>query len=145
MVIRDLNRRTRVLLAVLLALALLHGMLSCSVPAQEPMPSDLTKIPLDSVLGNGKPTLSEFGWRTCIPCKDMKPILEAVAAQYKGRLNVVIVEIYDHEDLSRRHSIRAIPTQIFFDKEGKEITRHEGYLSKEQIQTIIALKELIND
>jgi len=143
--IRDLNRRKCFLPGALVITALLIVMLSCSAPAEEPLPSDLTKIPLDSVLGNGNPTLSEFGWRTCIPCKAMKPILEAVAAQYKGRLNVVIVEVYDHEDLSRRHSIRAIPTQIFFDKDGKEITRHEGYLSKEQIQTIVSLKELIDD
>ncbi len=145
MAIRYLNRRTRFLLTALVGLALLPGMFSCSAPAEAPLPSDLTKISIDSVLGNGKPTLAEFGWRTCIPCKAMKTILEEVAAEYKGRLNVVIVEIYDHEDLSRRHSIRAIPTQIFFDGNGREITRHEGYLTKDQIQTIISLKELIND
>ncbi|MBN1691343.1 MAG: thioredoxin family protein [Dehalococcoidia bacterium] len=144
MEIRDLNRRKCFLPAALVIQALLIVMLSCTAPAEETLPSDLTKIPLDSVLGNGKPTLSEFGWRTCTPCKAMKPIMEEVAVQYKGRLNVVIVEIYEHDDLARRHSIRAIPTQIFFGKDGKELTRHEGYLSKERIQAILSLKELIN-
>ena len=34
---------------------------------------------------------------------------------------------------AKRFGIRAIPTQIFFDKEGKEVYRHEGFLSEEEI------------
>ena len=32
---------------------------------------------------------------TCIPCKQMKPILEQLAADYKDKLNVPIVEVYE--------------------------------------------------
>ena len=39
-------------------------------------------------LSNGKPTLAEFGRGTCIPCKQMKPILENLAVEYQDRLNV---------------------------------------------------------
>ena len=87
----------------------------------EPVSSDITKIPLDSVLGKGKPTVADFGWRDCIPCKAIKPILEALAIEYKDRLNVLIVEVYDpvQEKIVVRHNIKSIPTQIFFDKNGK--------------------------
>ncbi|MFC1983873.1 thioredoxin family protein [Chloroflexota bacterium] len=103
-------------------------------------PPDLASISLTQVLGNGKPTLAEFGSSTCIPCKEMKPILEELAKEYKEKLNVVIVEVYDHMDLTRQYQIMTIPTQIFFDSNGKEIARHIGFWAKEEI--IAQLKKM---
>lgn len=116
---------------VLLILCLLIvGLLYACGDSEE---SRLAKIPLEQVLANGKPTLAEFGWRECIPCKDMRPILEDLDKEYKGNLNVVIVEIPLHEDLADKYDIRVMPVQIFFDSNGKEVARHMGFLSKEQI------------
>ena len=94
---------------------------------------DLASIRLEDCLANGKPTLAEFGWRECIPCKKMKPVLEELAVEYGDRLNVVIVEVYEHTDLTRQHEILTIPTQIVFDRSGEEITRHIGYWDKGRI------------
>ncbi len=65
----------------------------------------------------------------------MKPILEELAVEYKDKVNVVIVEVYDHMDLTEQFRIMAIPTQVFFDKDGKEVTRHIGFCPREQIVT----------
>jgi len=94
---------------------------------------DLTKIPLDQVLNNGKPTLADFGWRDCEPCKKMKIVLESLASKYRGKMNVVIIEAYNHTDLMNRYDIKAIPVQIIFDSSGQEITRHTGFWSEEDI------------
>ena len=96
--------------------------------------------PLGQALSSGKPTLAEFGRGICIPCKMMKPILEALAVEYKDKLNVVIVEIDEHRDLTKQHGIMAIPTQIFFDSSGQEVTRHMGFWAKEEI--IAQLKKM---
>ena len=138
MVIKGVNCCRNYLPIIFIGLLLIPGIMSCSPPADEVLPSDITKIPLDRVLGKGKPTLAEFGWRTCIPCKAMKPILEELAVEYKDEVNVIIVEVYDHEDLSRRYGIKGIPTQIFFDKDGKEVARHAGYIAKEDILTLFS-------
>jgi thioredoxin 1 len=91
---------------------------------------------MESLLSySGKPTLAEFGWRTCIPCKQMKPILEELAVEYQDKLNVVIVEVYEHEEMTRQYGIMAIPTQIIFDRNGKELTRHIGFWAKKEIVT----------
>jgi len=95
--------------------------------------SGLTSMPLEQALANGLPTLAEFGRGICIPCKAMKPILEELANEYSGKLNVVIVEIDDHMGQAREHGIMAIPTQIFFDNNGREITRHVGFYAKADI------------
>ena len=95
--------------------------------------SYLAEIPLESVLGNGKPTLAEFGWRKCIPCKEMRPILEELDGEYKGKVNIVIIEIPFHEDLAEKYGIKVMPVQILFDNTGEEVDRHAGFLPKTQI------------
>ncbi|GAI00690.1 unnamed protein product, partial [marine sediment metagenome] len=65
---------------------------------------------------------------------------EELVKEYEGKLNVVIVEVYEQMDLTRQYGIMAIPTQIVFDSEGQEITRHIGFWSKEEI--IAQLKKM---
>ncbi len=145
-----MNKALPLVLAIFVALLLVTAACSgCNTAAnQSPTthiqdtgsPPDLALIPLTQVLGNGKPTLAEFGRGTCIPCKQMKPILEELAIEYEGELNVVIIEVYEQLDLAREYQIMAIPTQIFFDSSGKEITRHIGFWAKEEI--IAQLKKM---
>jgi FKBP-type peptidyl-prolyl cis-trans isomerase 2 len=94
---------------------------------------DLASVPLGQALSNGKPTLAEFGSSTCVPCKQMKPILEKLAVEYEGKLNVVIVEVYEQMELTQQYGIMAIPTQIVFGSSGKEVTRHIGLWPREEI------------
>jgi len=112
------------------------------IGASQPSPTglDLASIPLEQALSSGLPTLSEFGRGICVPCKAMKPILGELATEYEGKLNVVIVEIDDHMDQAQEYGIMAIPTQIFFDSSGQEITRHMGFYAKDDI--IAQLKKM---
>ena len=128
-------KMARLILLLIPILLTFSMVLSCQ--SSEP---DLASMPLERVLSNGEPTLAEFGRGVCVPCKAMKPILEELSVEYKGRLNVVIVEIDDHLDLTRQYGIMAIPTQIFFDSSGKEITRHMGFWPKAEI--IAQLKKM---
>jgi thioredoxin 1 len=98
--------------------------------------------PLDRVLGKGSPVLADFGRGVCVPCKKMKPILEEVKREYESRAHVLIVETSKHRALTRQYRIRLIPTQIFFDREGNEHYRHEGFMPKEEI--VARLDELLN-
>lgn len=96
--------------------------------------------PLDRVLGKGKPVLADFGRGVCIPCKKMKPILEELKKEYQGRVHVFIIEIDPYRALTRKHRVRLIPTQIFFDSGGDEYYRHEGFMSKKDI--VATLREM---
>lgn len=100
-----------------------------------PSQQSLTSITLPQALVNGKPTLAEFGRGTCIPCQQMKPILEDLAIKYQDKLNVSIVSIDEYEDLTDSYKVMAIPTQIIFDSNGKEVFRHIGFWAKDQIIT----------
>jgi thioredoxin 1 len=130
------NHRQKVMLKVLLLLACalpLCAGTGCSSFTDLFSEKDLTKIPLDQLLNNGKPTLADFGWRDCEPCKKMKIVLGSLESKYRGRLNVVIVEAYNHRDLMDKYDINAIPVQILFDGSGRELIRHTGFWSEEDI------------
>jgi thioredoxin 1 len=65
----------------------------------------------------------------------MAPILEALTVEYKGVFDVEFIDVWQAEnrEKAKAHGIQMIPTQIFFDAAGKELWRHEGYFSKEDI------------
>lgn len=98
------------------------------------------KNPLDVALKSRKPTVLDLGAGYCVPCKMMKPIFAELEKECKGKANIILLEISGYRELARKYRVRVIPTQIFFDKDGKEYWRHEGFLSKDKI--VEKLKEL---
>jgi len=124
-------------------------LIGCSaLPEAEPLNSDgnsgssqsLVTTDLKTALANGKPTVAEFGSTTCIPCKEMQPILESLSIQYKNKVNIVFVDVYENSDLAGYYMVRAIPTQIFFDKNGQPVTSHIGFFPESEI--IVQLENL---
>ena len=75
----------------------------------------------------------DLGAKSCIPCKMMAPIITKLEKKYDGRAAIVFIDVWKNRDQAKRFRIRAIPTQIFFDKEGKEIFRHVGFMSEKAI------------
>lgn len=80
------------------------------------------------------PTLVDLGKGTCIPCKKMKPILEELTVEYEGRAIVKVIDLRYEPQAARQYGIRLIPTQIFYDADGKEVFRHEGFMDKLSIK-----------
>ena len=78
-------------------------------------------------LASGKPTVIDLGARTCISCKKMAPILEDLAGTYRGRANVLFIDVREDAEAAKRFGIQMIPTQIYFDGSGKEIKRVIGF------------------
>jgi len=79
------------------------------------------------------PRLLELGSVSCIPCKKMKPILDELEVEYDGLMNVEFIDVWKDTSAGKKYEIDLIPTQIFFDADGKELFRHEGFFSKESI------------
>ena len=85
-------------------------------------------------------TMVDFGAHTCIPCKMMEPILEKLTRQYTGRAAIVFIDVWQDVGAADQFGISTIPTQVFFDKEGKEVYRHQGFLAEKAI--VAKLKEM---
>lgn len=81
----------------------------------------------------GMVTMVDLGAHSCIPCKMMAPILEELEKEYKGKVAIIFIDVWQNEDEGKRFAVRMIPTQIFFDRSGKEVYRHTGFLEKQTI------------
>jgi thioredoxin 1 len=81
----------------------------------------------------GMVTMVDLGARSCIPCKMMAPILDELEKRYQGKAVVIFIDVWQDEDAGKRFGVRAIPTQIFYDRKGKEVSRHTGFMEKQAI------------
>lgn len=89
---------------------------------------------VDKARRSGKPTLVDFGATGCKPCDMMTPILVSLKRKYAGRLNVLFVHVQEEQILATRYGVKGIPVQVFFDKAGREVFRHEGFFPQGQIE-----------
>jgi thioredoxin 1 len=81
----------------------------------------------------GMVTMVDLGAHSCIPCKMMAPILQKLEKKYQGKAAIVFVDVWKDKEPAHKFGVRAIPTQIFFDKGGNEVYRHEGFMSENAI------------
>ncbi len=88
---------------------------------------------IKAALSSGRPSVVDFGARSCIPCKQMAPILEELNRELRGKANVLFNDVWKDDTLARGYRIQMIPTQIFFNAKGKEVKRHMGYMEKAEI------------
>ena len=81
----------------------------------------------------GLPKMIDLGTTTCTPCKMMIPVMEALRTEFEGRMIVEFINTAENPDAAQKYAISVIPTQIFYDKNGNELTRHTGYIAKEDV------------
>jgi thioredoxin 1 len=86
-----------------------------------------------AVLQLHKPTIAEFGSDKCAGCREMTKIVDVLSRQHGACLNAVAVDVLANRDYLRLYRVQALPTQIFFDAEGREIGRHMGVIGEEEI------------
>jgi thioredoxin 1 len=87
-------------------------------------------------------TFVELGSVKCIPCKMMQPIMDEIEKEYAGQVKVVFHDVWTEEGrpYAEQYGIRAIPTQVFLDSEGKEYFRHTGFFPKEELVKVLKQK-----
>lgn len=117
---------------------------------------------LDQLKTYGLPMIIDFGSDSCIPCKEMAPTLKALNEELKGKAIVKFVDVWKNQDAAANLPVKVIPTQFFFDKNGKPyvpkdnqsgftmysdkttgehiFTVHEGGMDKEAVLKV--LKEM---
>ncbi len=99
-----------------------------------PSPPDEVKVATDDSTPRAPlPCLVEFSAGDCGPCKTMEPILDGLARDYQGRFRIETIDIWKRPSAGEEHNIRMYPTQIFYDKMGNELFRHEGFFSRDDI------------
>jgi thioredoxin 1 len=85
-------------------------------------------------------TFVELGSVKCVPCRMMQPVMKNIETKYGSQVKVVFFDIWkdDQKKYAQDYDIRVIPTQVFLDKSGKEVFRHEGFFPESEIDALLA-------
>lgn len=106
----------------------------CSEPTLPPA----AEAPLPSVssepnhfaarVGQGRPTVVEFGARACAGCREMKVVLERLRITHGTQIGIAEIDPLEQREAIRHYRVQVMPTQIFFDENGRETGRHVGVI-----------------
>ena len=130
-------RSNLVLRVAIVAVLILAVAATLYAKRQKPVPTGTAApaaVPEQSTpVSAALPKLVDLGAGKCIPCKAMAPILEELKKTYAGKMDVVFIDVWQNPTEADKYKINLIPTQIFFAPDGKELFRHEGFFSREDI------------
>jgi len=85
------------------------------------------------VLESSIPVLVDFWASWCMPCRMLAPTIEKLAEENQDKLKVCKLNTDENQNIAAQYGIQGIPTLIVF-KEGKEVGRTVGVMSKEKLQ-----------
>ena len=119
-------KRVSAVIAVIISIFVLVVVASPSFSAE------LKNVPV-----KGMVTMVDLGATSCIPCKMMAPILQKLEKRYAGKAAIVFLDVWVDPKPATHFRIRIIPTQIFFNKKGEEVYRHEGFMSEDEIVAVL--------
>ena len=88
------------------------------------------------VLESALPVIVEFYSDSCIPCKQLSPILGGIEDDYEEQLKVVKVNVNFDADLAAQYQVAASPTILFF-KDGQEQKRIRGLAKRPALEEVI--------
>lgn len=129
----------------------------------ENSPLEISSVDIDEIKSYGLPFVIDFGSDSCIPCKEMAPVLETLHEDFQGKAIVHFVDVWKNTTAANDFPVSVIPTQVFFNADGtpyvpsdelaQEIeftmysskdtsehvfTVHQGGITEEQMRKIFA-------
>lgn len=92
----------------------------------------MTKENFNALVNGPRPVLIDFKAAWCAPCKQLKPILDEIANEKKGKFDVVFIDVDENKSLADMLKISSIPLLVFYEK-GKPKHNIEGFADKQTI------------
>lgn len=114
--------------------------ISAEPSAKGTFPLKITAVDLDAIRAYGVPTVVDFGSDSCIPCKEMAPVLETLSAEWQGKAAVQFIDVWKYTDGVEDFPIQVIPTQVFFNADGTPFVPSES-LQKQIELTMYSSKD----
>lgn len=78
------------------------------------------------------PIIIDYGADSCIPCKQMAPVLEKANKEFYGKAFVKFINVWDYPDAANNVPVQVIPTQVLFNADGTSFVPSEELAKKIQ-------------
>jgi len=114
-----------------IALSLALAVVANCGPKKTPSPAVQPQPKTEAV--TNLPKLWDFWATWCPPCKELKPTIEALEKEYEGKIEIRSIDTDQNKDLAQKFSVQAIPTLVFLDAKGNELSRIVGLVPKDTI------------
>lgn len=102
-------------------------------PNRQQEPQSKADKELNASGSNVKITFVELGSVTCIPCKQMQPVMKSIEEKFGGSVKIVFHDVWKDKAAQKKYNIELIPTQVFLDENGNEFFRHQGFFAENEI------------
>lgn len=127
---------TGALLALAVTLAALLVLAGCGGTAGDAGSSTATSAAQSSGAAP-KVTFLELGANSCVPCKEMKPVMKGIEQAFGDQVEVIFYDVWDDPAPANEYGIQMVPTQIFLDENGEEFHRHTGFYPQADIEALL--------
>lgn len=89
-------------------------------------------IDFEALSAYGLPIIIDYGADSCIPCKQMAPVLEKANTEFYGKAFVKFINVWDYPDAANNVPVQVIPTQVLFNADGTPFVPSEELAKKIQ-------------
>ena len=80
---------------------------------------EVSSIDLEALKEYGLPIIIDFGADSCVPCKEMAPVLKTLNSEMQGKAIIKFVDVWKNTGAANDFPVQVIPTQIFYGADGK--------------------------
>ena len=99
--------------------------------------SSAAPAPTHSAGATAKVTFVELGSDSCVPCKEMRPVMDGIQKTFGDQVEIIFYDVWEDDAPAREYGIQYIPTQVFLDEKGAEFHRHTGFYPQETIEALL--------
>lgn len=86
---------------------------------------------------NGRPMIVDFSATWCPPCRQLKPIFEKLAEDFRGRIDFVTIDVDENPELAQAYRVQNIPMMLFLNKDGQIQDTIIGFQDRDQLLAAI--------